>query len=182
METFNRSTLEGLYNDVLVAVRKGSASDLESKLCVAAGHALDLMDIVDDSDGDLELDLTAETEEAVPMAVSLVHIVSLASGNTNISDGKKYIVKKLGSYELFAIYNELLRAGYTADFIVDDDVVKIKSTATDGSILVFDAYGAMTDAIKEYILATDPGAGFIAFGTMQPFYDRLVKEFLDKLS
>ena len=182
MEIYDYSKLESFFEKAQKEVKAGQADELESKLYVAAGHALDLMDIVADADGDLKLDLTADTEEAVPMAVSLVHMVSLASGNTSVSEGKEYIVKKLAGYELFAIHNELLRVGHEAAFVVEGDTVKIKSVAADGGPFTFDVYGAMSEVIKEFILATDPGAGFVAFGTMQPFYDKLAKDFFEKLS
>lgn len=181
MEIYDYTDLEVFYKKVQKKVKLGQADELESRIYIAAGHALDLMDIVADAEGDLKLDLTADTEEVVSMAASLVHMVFLASGNTNISEGKEYIVKKLAGYELFAIYNELLRAGHEAAFIVEDDVVKIKSEAADGSPLVFDVYGAMSETIKDFILATNPNASFIAFGTMQPFYDRLLRGLIDKL-
>lgn len=182
MESFDYKRLESLYAELAKKTKAGKAGDLDSKLCIAAGHALDLIDIVNNSDGDLGLDLTADTEEAVPKAVSLVHMANLSSGNTGTVKCKEYIVKKLAGYELFAIYNELLRAEHEADFIVEDGVVKIQAKAADGGPLVFDVTGAMTQTIKDYVLATAPGDGFIAFGTMQPFYDSLIKDFLERLS
>ena len=180
MRKYDYDELSSFYKKLLEEVKSGKADELESRLCVAAGHALDLIDIVNDADGDWKLDLTANPEDTVPMSVTFVHMRNLAAGKNSV-ESREDIVKKLVSYELFALHNEIQKAGGDPGFVLEDGVVKVASINPDGSQIAFDPSRAMKRAISRFDLAESPNDGFIAYGTMQPFYDLLMKEFIDKL-
>lgn len=180
MESFDYKKLKNLYEKTLEEIELDRADDLESKLCIAAGHALDLIDIVNDADGDWKLDLTVATENAVPVSITFIHMRNLATGKSSV-ESREDIIKKLASYELFTLFNEILSGGGNPGFVVEDDVVKVVSNNPDGSYVAFDPSRATKRAISRFDLAESPNDGFIAYGTMQPFYNLLKKEFIDKL-
>ena len=180
MKAYDYKALKNYYKESLGKVESGQVGELESKLCIAAGHALDLVDVVNNADGDWKLDLSVATEDAVPMSITFIHMRNLAAGKSSV-ESREDIVKKLASYELFTLHNEILSGGGNPGFVLEDGVVKVASINPDGSHIAFDPSRAMKRAISRFDLAESPNDGFIAYGTMQPFYDLLMKEFIDKL-
>ena len=178
MECYICKKLSGIINGFKKDPSARSAGAKESLIVVAAGYATDFIDLA--KDNKVRLDLSSGTEENVPRAMTLTHFYNVKRG-LNEKECRTDLTKRLDAYELFTIYNGLVSAGdanVQIDVVLGDLIVKTKGAG--GRTISFNVYEKVRTVLKDFQL-TAKGEDSVLFGTMQPFYQALMTEFIEKL-
>lgn len=136
-----------------------------------------LCDIANDSG--IKLDFSTGSDEGIQRALVLTHKFNV-SRKKNIKKNKEELSKKVGSYLLFSICNELGESGMQPGIVLEGNSLKIQATGSRGNVETYDILGNAQKAIEQFRLSS-PDEEFIVLGTLQPFYMSLVTEFLNKL-
>ena len=178
MECYTYKKLTSIINGFKMDPSAGSAGTKESLIAVAAGYATDFIDLA--KDNKVRLDLSSGTEENVPKAMTLTPFYNVTRG-LGEKECRADLAKRLAAYELFTIYNGLGSAGdanVQIDVVLGDLIVKTKGAG--GKIISFNVYEKVRTVLKDFQLTAD-GENSVVFGTMQPFYQALMTEFIEKL-
>ena len=185
---YTYETLKQIYKDVTNKAKSDTLTAQEASLGVAAGHAMDFIDTARASK--LYLDATARTEDAVMNTLIRVYFSELQSGKST-EEGKVSLIKKFGSYQLFAIVNSMNADGKTVEIAYEGSVLSnampkpvIRSVKSkDGKVHTFDVFDAASDAINGMALTKQTEGGTpILFGTLQPFYQRFQNDLMNYLT
>lgn len=132
-----------------------------------------LCDIANDSG--IKLDFSTGSDEGIQRALVLTH-----KFNVSRKKNKEELSKKVGSYLLFSICNELGESGMQPGIVLEGNSLIIQATGSRGNVETYDILGNTQKAIEQFRLSS-PDEEFIVLGTLQPFYMSLVTEFLNKL-
>lgn len=122
LKKYDYKTLSQIYKQGtrLAMQDKDSLSSGEMALIASAGHAIDLVDALQNNaakNSKCKLDFTIETQENIGNAVTVLLLTDLQAGVSE-SKAKTAIAKKVGSYLLFEIWNFMQSAGreYRTEF------------------------------------------------------------------
>lgn len=174
---YDYKALEALGEECIAKVKNRTADDFTMQIGMAASYAMDLIDIC--KDNQISLDLSVTTEDHVANGIVLTHQYNL-SGRKSATKSREDIAKKVGAYELFAIFNSVTEADVDAELICDTGRLKIKAKCPDGTSVCFDPQREIESVLKRFRFSS-PGDEFRVFGTLQPFYDVLMTDFLSKI-
>ena len=177
MKQYTYKRLQELTREIKKKMEARTAEQKEMLLAAAAAHALDFLNLA--KDNHLSLDLTLGTEGNVDPTLLRLHLLNTTRGMT-AEDSRMNILKKLGGYELFTIYNGIAEAGSRIQFDIEDNQIVLCYENADGSIVSFDVYGELEKVLKDFKLSSK-GEDFYLFGSLRPFYNTLTEQFLKKL-
>ena len=175
---YNYKTLKNDYDAYKKALATNTIDSKTSYLAIAAGYALDFIDMA--KDNKIALDISSRTEEGVPKVMVLVHFNNVKRG-LDEKECRSDINKKLSAYEVFTIYNGLAAAGDPNVQIVTvlgDLVIRTKSSS--GKDISFNVSEKIRKTLNTFQITAE-GDASVFFGTMQPFYQALMTEFIEKL-
>ncbi len=178
--------LQKAYKTLLPLARAGKAGPAESFYGMAAGYATDLADV--SREIFKPLDFTGRTEANVfPCLVRAC--ASNYAQKKSTEDNKEDLIKKLGYYQLFSIYNSLNCEKKTIEIVLTKGVVVMPKLVlrtlpdSNGKTYDFDPLDAARETISKMIMS-DPekNGGAVLFGEMTPFYKRMETDLLCHLS
>ena len=169
--------LQKLTEELRVKMEKQTADQKEAFLAVAAAHTLDFLNLA--RDNQLKLNLTLETEDNVAAVLVRLHFLNTQQGMST-EDSRMTLLKKLGGYELFTIYNGIAELSSGIGFDVKQNRLVLAYKNGDGSIVQFDVYGELEKVLNTFQLSSKDEE-FNLFGSLAPFYDSMTQNFLTKL-
>lgn len=150
------------------------ATEEESLIGMVASHTVDFLNLAEDNN--IPLSLSDQTEENVPKAMILLHKYNI-NRNLSVSESRKDLVEKVGGYELFSLLNGFEDSGVKVETTVVSNRLILEHQKPDGKVIRFDVLGEMEKTMNSFKLSSDEGP-FILMGTLQPFYQVLVNDFL----
>lgn len=174
---YTYKSLQKTCNELKQKVEEKTANRRDALLAVAAAHALDFLDLA--KDNHLRLDMTMKTEENVLQTTLKLHLLNSNRGMT-AEDSRMNIVKKLGSYELFTIYNGIVELSPKIQFEDGPNGLLLSYENPNGSRVQFDVYGELEKVLRTFKLSSK-GEEFFILGTLNPFYNIMTEQFLKKL-
>ena len=178
MKQYTYKRLQELTKELKKKIEAKTADQKETFLAVSAAHALDFLDLA--RDNKLKLDLTFKTEENVAAVLVKLHFVNTKRGMT-AEDSRLTILKKLGGYELFTVFNGISEASSKIGFDVNNNGIVLSHENADGNTVQFDVYDELEKVLKTFQLSA-PNEEFAFFGTLAPFYETVSGQFLQKLN
>ena len=155
-----------------------TATTEEALLGMYAAHTVDFLSIAEDNK--VLLSLTDQTEENIPKVMIVLHKYNLDKG-LSVQESRKDIAKKVGGYELFSLLNGFEVSGVKAETNAILNRLFIEHQNPDGEIIRFDVLGEMEKTMDTFKLSSSKKDSFILMGTLQPFYLKLVNDFLKRI-
>ena len=180
--------LDNLYNANTKKIKSGeSISPFDAKLSIAAGHAMDLMDIVRHAGVNrVRLDLTMETERNTDKALMVIAMMNLEKGMSE-EECTEDLIKKASSYELFTICNLLTDFGCENEIVYEPElsenlVIKAKKQTGEDESITFDPKLMMEELREKCFIFVDmdedqPGV----FVSLNPYKNRVSGRLLEQL-
>ena len=162
--------------------KSGSITEKEKQVGIAAAYAIDLCDIALDSK--MCLDFSFDTEENLPTCLGKMHFENVKR-NMTVEESRQDLIKKFGSYELFALLNSVNCEKEVADIVLQASILIVKpklvietKQSVNGKKLTFDVYKVAEDTLRRWRLSDGKGNEALFFGTLQPFYQTFSHDFL----
>ena len=174
---YTKSSLIELRNDLAKKVTNKTATQEEVLLGIAAAHTIDFLNLA--GDNHIPLTLSDKTEENVPKVMLLLHKYNL-SRRLSASKSREDISKKVSGYELFTLLNGFEASGVSTRIGVISNSLCIEHENPDGKIIRFSVYREMDSTLGSFRMSSG-NEPFVFFGSLQPFYQALVKSFLSKI-
>lgn len=174
---YTKKKLQEMTEEIGQKVLTKTATTEEALLGMAASHTIDFLGIAEDSN--IQLSISEQTEENIPKVMILLHRHNLER-NLTVEESRKDLVKKVGGYELFSLLNGFEASGVKVETKVVLNRLILEHQNPDGKIIRFDVLREMEKTLDGFRLSPEKDS-FILMGTLQPFYQTLVKDFLKQI-
>ena len=166
MYTITVNDLEKLYKKNEKRLRQGkSITEYETRLTIAAGHALDLIETAKHAKG-YRLDLREETMDNVPYVLTLRGIANRTVGKLSDEETIADLIKKAASYEMFLLCSafndgeistcEIKLSPDTNDLVL---CAKNLNTEAEATIDLYDVYARAQSGKKVFSLVSSDMVG-----------------------
>ena len=131
---YTREVLERMYNDFAKEAKEGNTNDEDGRLAIAAGHALDFMNIARNiPENPQELNLIGPS---VPNDMAKVAaFAAMILQNEGPDAVRTKLAKMLSSYEFFTTMNTLTAFEVDFEYRIDESGIILSAKTLDGESL-----------------------------------------------